>query len=77
MTKLAGILIYNYRWKNNLQTKIQVPLYVHDETLAKAKKEYSELAAKVVSECMKKAGKIIFKRVPMEAKAVISTVWEH
>ena len=77
MTKLAGILIYNYRWKHKLQDKIQVPLYVHDETLAKTEEKLAAKTAKIVESCMKQAGKIMFKQVPMDAQAVISNVWEH
>lgn len=78
MTKLAGILLYNYRWENNVQDVFQIPIYCHDEVLAVIldvdnKNKY----AKVIEELMAKSGTYLLKQVPMKATAVISKVWEH
>lgn len=77
MTKLAGLLLYKYRWNNNVQDTFQIPIYCHDEILAVVSDSKEEEYAKVIEDLMAESGKYILKQVPMKAGAVISKVWEH
>lgn len=77
MTKLAGLLLYKYRWENGIQDVFQVPIYCHDEILAVILDDKSEDYAKVIEDKMAESGKFLLKQVPMKAGAKISTVWEH
>lgn len=77
MTKLAGLLLYKYRWDNDVQDVFQVPIYCHDEVLAVVTDGKKEKYAKVIEDLMAQSGTYILKQVPMKAGAVISKVWEH
>ena len=78
MIKRAMLLLYNYRWENNLQNDLRLLLPVHDELLldyqnAEKANDYSLL----VTDKMSEAGKIICSQIPMVAAAKITKFWKH
>lgn len=77
MSKLAGLLLYNYRWSNGIQEVFKVPLYCHDEVLAEVLDGNEEKYARVIEDCMIKAGRYTCPNVPMGATAKITSYWKH
>ena len=77
MTKLAAILLYDYRWTNKIQDEFWFDNLVHDETNSKSIAEKAEQYAKITEELMIKAGKYFCPNVPMGAEAKIGDYWYH
>jgi len=77
ITKLAGILIFNYIIKNNLQGTVLFVNIIHDEILLECPKEMGDTMKKVVEDCMSRAGDVYCKLVPLKAEAEICNFWNH
>ena len=77
ITKISAILIFKWIRENNYLHTVLFPNQVHDENLLESPKELAETVAKVTEDCMKQAGALYCKRVPLSADAVITPVWEH
>ena len=81
MTKTALILIrkklQNYGIQPFQNAKIKVVQVVHDEIAIEAVEGYQDLAAKILSESMEKAGTFFVKKIKMKAAPVIDRVWDH
>jgi len=77
MTKMAGLLLYKYRWDNGLNKVFQVPIYCHDEILAVITDGKAKEYAVVIENLMAESGKYILRKVPMKAEACIGKIWAH
>lgn len=77
MIKLAAILIYNYRWDNNVQEEFYTDNIVHDELNHKSIEEKAEDYAKIIETLMIQAGKYFCPNVPMGAESKIGDYWYH
>lgn len=81
MTKLALLFIHRWirdRWsfKESLKNAY-VDLSMHDEIGGQATEEFTEEFAKVIEDSMMKAGRLMFKRVPMTSSCAIVDYWCH
>lgn len=77
ITKQAGVLFRNWILENNLSGKVDITNIIHDEINVESIKEYSEIAAKALEQCMETAGKPWCKTVPLKAEAKITSYWTH
>ncbi len=77
VTKLAAIYYHNWIKDSNYINDIFITNLVHDEINVECKKEYSEIAAKELENCMKRAGDIWCKTVSLNATSVIGEYWGH
>lgn len=76
-TKLAAVLIYNYRWDNNLQEEFYIDNLIHDEINSKSIEEKAEFYSAKIEEFMIKAGSYFCKTVPMGAESKVGDYWYH
>jgi DNA polymerase-1 len=77
VTKLAAIYYHNWIKNSGYINDVFITNLVHDEINVECKKEYSEIAAKELENCMKRAGDVWCKTVPLNATAVIGEYWGH
>ena len=77
ITKLAGVYFFRYLQKNNLIFKVLLPNVVHDEWIVEAPEDIAPEIAKVLQECMEKAGDIFCKVVKLKAEPQITKYWQH
>lgn len=77
ITKISGILIFDWIRKNNYINKVLFVNQVHDENVLESPTELSEIVREVVEDCMIEAGKEFCKRTPLKAEANITNVWKH
>lgn len=77
ITKLAGVYFFRYLQKNNLIFKVLLPNVVHDEWIVEAPEDIAPEIAKVLQECMEKAGDIFCKVVKLRAEPQITKYWQH
>lgn len=76
-TKLAAVLIYNYRWDNNLQEEFYIDNLIHDEINSKSIEEKAEFYSAKIEEFMIKAGSYFCSTVPMGAESKVGDYWYH
>lgn len=77
ITKVAGILFFNYLEKNNLLFKVLIANIVHDEYLIESPIDISEKIAHILQLSMEKAGSMFCKSVTLKAIPKISPHWVH
>lgn len=77
ITKLAAILFREEILLKNLQEEIKITNIVHDEINVEAKEEFKDIAANILENAMKKAGKVWCKDIELNAIASISDYWTH
>ena len=77
MSKTAHILINNEIEKRNWEEKAKVVNMVHDECLVESDIDITEEVAKIMSDCMTKAGTYYCKTIPMKAEPCIADYWKH
>jgi DNA polymerase I-like protein with 3'-5' exonuclease and polymerase domains len=77
ITKLAGVYLFNHLEEQGQLFDTWLPNVVHDELLVECKEEYAEELAKVVKDCMEKAGARYYTRVPLKADPYIGKDWCH
>ena len=63
--------------ENNAYEKFQITNLIHDEINCEAKEEHAEECAKVVEDCMQRAGLLWCQRIPLKAEAAIGNYWAH
>ena len=64
-SKYAGILLFKWIVKNNLQNKVKICIPVHDEYNIEAPEEIAEEVALVLQKCMEKGAKPFCTRLPL------------
>lgn len=77
MTKIAGIMYFDYLVDSGLIFKVLIPNDVHDEYLTEPPAEIAEQEAKKLSECMEYAASLFCKSVTIKAVPEIGTCWIH
>lgn len=73
MTK-AAVIMFDKRVEE-LKLDAFIVNAVHDELVVEASDEHAEEAAKLLQECMEKAGKIFCKLIPIIAEPSIGDDW--
>lgn len=77
MTKIAGIMYFDYLVDSGLIFKVLIPNDVHDEYLTEPPAEIAEQEAKKLSECMEYAASLFCKSVTIKAVPKIADHWVH
>lgn len=77
MTKIAGIMYFDYLVSSGLIFKVLIPNDVHDEYLTEPPAEIAEQEAKKLSECMEYAASLFCKSVTIKAVPEIADHWVH
>lgn len=77
MTKIAGIMYFDYLVDSGLIFKVLIPNDVHDEYLTEPPAEIAEQEAKRLSECMEYAASLFCKSVTIKAVPEIADHWVH
>lgn len=76
-TKMAGVLFRKHVLENNLQDKIFITLFVHDEALGEAITGYEEQGRTLIEKCMEDGAMTFCSKVKMKAEAITNTFWNH
>ena len=77
MTKLAAILLRNWKLKEGFDKECFINNIIHDEINSLAQEPLTEIYKQKIEEVMQKAGTFFCKKVPMTATAVIGDYWGH
>jgi len=77
ITKLACIYIFDYILSNNFIGIVKFSNTIHDEILLECPEGLGDQIAKVVADCMTKAGNVYCKVIPLKADVKIGKIWEH
>lgn len=77
ITKLAGIYYYRHLLEADLLFKCKIAIICHDEYLIEVPKELAEQEAKVLKDCMERAGDFYCKRIKLTATPAITDHWAH
>jgi DNA polymerase I-like protein with 3'-5' exonuclease and polymerase domains len=77
MTKIGAIYLEDSIEKLNLQKEIKIVNIVHDEIVLEVNPIHTEIASKLITESMEKAGRMFCKTIPMIAEACVSKYWTH
>lgn len=77
MTKIAGIMYFDYLVETGLIFKVLIPNDVHDEYLIEPPREIAIQEANKLSECMEYAASLFCKSVTIRAVPEIGDHWLH
>jgi len=77
ITKLAGIYMFRYLKDNDLLFKVLMPNVVHDELIIECSTDKAESLAKILQNCMERAGDKFCKTIPLKAEPCITKIWAH
>lgn len=77
MTKIAGIMYFDYLVESGLIFKVLIPNDVHDEYLIEPPADIAEQEAKKLSECMEASAAMFCQSVKIKAVPEIATHWVH
>ena len=77
VTKLAMIYFFRYIMDNNLFGKLYMCNVIHDEIVVECKESKAEKVAKILKNCMERAGDKFCKTVPLTAEPCIEDFWNH
>lgn len=77
ITKLAGVLFYNYLVSKNLLFKVKIANFVHDEIIVESSVFSANEVAEKLQYSMEKAGDFFCKIIPLKAEPSITKVWSH
>lgn len=81
MTKIALVILrkklLSEGIRPTLNAKVKILAAVHDEIIIETTEELAEKYANYLGDSMKEAGKVICKKVPMEADVKIADFWIH
>lgn len=75
ISKVGGILFFDWILDNNLFGTVKIPVFCHDEYLIETNEDNIDLAKTKIEECMEKAGTYWCKTIPLKAKGKISNSW--
>ena len=75
--KVASVYLFQYLEKHDLLFKVKYVIPVHDEINLEAPKEIAENMAKILVECMEKAGAFFCRKVKLGADVEIASHWVH
>ena len=77
MTKIAGIMYFDYLVESGLIFKVLIPNDVHDEYLIEPPADIAEQEAKKLSEYMEASAAMFCQSVKIKAVPEIATHWVH
>lgn len=77
ITKTALLLLWNWIIENNYFKVVNICNVVHDEVIVECPDDLVKIISEKVVECMVKAGKIFYTRVPLNASCEIGDHWLH
>lgn len=77
MTKIAGIMYFDYLVESGLIFKVLIPNDVHDEYLIEPPADIAEQEAKKLSECMEASAAMFCQSVTIKAVPEIADHWVH
>ena len=77
MTKIAGIMYFDYLVESGLIFKVLIPNDVHDEYLIEPPTNIAEQEAKKLSECMEASAAMFCQSVKIKAVPEIAAYWVH
>jgi DNA polymerase-1 len=75
--KRFSIMFFQWLWQNNLLFKVKYCIPVHDEANVEAPAEIAQTVADALVACMRKAGLLFCKTVPLDADVAIGDHWIH
>jgi DNA polymerase I-like protein with 3'-5' exonuclease and polymerase domains len=75
ISKLAGILLFNWIKENKYQNKVLIANAIHDEYVLDVPEELAEECKKQLKFCMEEAGKPYCQRIPLKADVKIAANW--
>lgn len=75
--KVASVYLYQYLLENNLLFKVKYCIPVHDEINLEAPEEIADDIAKVLVDCMERAGNFFCKKVELGADVSVDKHWIH
>lgn len=75
ISKIAGYKFFMWILDNNLQNKVLIPNFVHDEYVAEAPDDIVAVVNKNLKKCMEDSGSIYCKRVKLKAEPVKTKKW--
>jgi DNA polymerase-1 len=76
MMKLAGVKVFNYILDNNLQGKVKMVSFIHDEMCLECPKEMAEDMATMVQDAMESAARAFCDHVEIPAVPNITEYWQ-
>ncbi len=76
-SKLAGIFFFEEILKRGWFNKVKIVNMVHDEYNVEAPEEIADEVAKILKNCMVKAGSFFCKIIPLDADVEIGDFWIH
>lgn len=77
MSKIAGIIYFDYLIESNLIFKVLIPNMVHDEWVTEVPTEIVEQEAAKLSECMEYSASLFCKTVTIKAVPEYGDHWKH
>lgn len=77
ITKIAGILMFDWIIQKDLQGVVKIVNVVHDEYIVECPEHMAEEISSKVKYFMEKAGEYYCKIIPLVAEPEISKVWQH
>lgn len=75
MTKLALVYLRRYIKKNNLKDKVKLIHAVHDACMSETVDTFAKEWSLIQEKCMKEAGEVFIKSVPIKSDTTISKYW--
>lgn len=77
MTKLAGIIFFQWIKEENLFNEVKMVNMVHDEIVVECTKDLANLVASKLKYSMEEAGSVFVSQIPMTANPEIASYWTH
>ena len=77
ISKLAGCMFFKEIVMRNWFDIVKIVNFVHDEFVVEAPDELVEEVTELLINCMKKAGSVFCKIIPLDADAAIGLHWIH
>lgn len=77
ISKLAGCFFFKEILKRNWFNIVKIVNFVHDEFVVEAPEELVEEVTNTLIDCMKRAGSVFCKTIPLDADAAIGDFWIH
>ena len=77
ITKFAAVLLLREILARGWWMKVLIVNQVHDEILVEAPKEIADEVAKILVDCMERAGAPFCRILPLKADTVIAEYWVH
>lgn len=77
ISKLAGCMFFKEILSKGWFDKVKIVNFVHDEFVLEVPEELVEEVTELIISCMKKAGDVFCKTIPLDAVAEVGEYWKH